>query len=180
MSDKIQSDEVALSDSYKQLMDHIKRNTDPYSNTVLLVDDERGIRKKVARDIGTFAPDVVVFEAANGAEALEKLLEIRLRFKRDPVLMVLDLNMPIMDGWAVIKHLKEEYESQGKPAGIPIVVLSSTSGEKGRFFSKQSVHDGHSGYTPLVAIAKEACIDKSRYDGAGEKSLLAWLGHFVK
>ena len=105
---------------------------------------------------------------------------IRMRFQRDPLLIVLDLNMPILDGWGVIKHLKEEYEGQGKPAGIPIVVLSSTSGEKGHFFGKQSVHDGHSGYTPLVAIAKEACVDKSRYDGAGEKSLMAWLGHFVK
>ena len=180
MTDNAKPDDVELSDDYKQMMDHIKRNTDPFSNTVLLVDDERGIRKKVARDIGAFAPDVVIFEAAHGAEALEKLLEIRLRFKRDPLLIVLDLNMPVMDGWAVIKHLKEEYESKGKPAGIPIVVLSSTSGEKGFLFSKQSVHAGHSGYTPLVAIAKDVCIDKSRYDGAGEKTLMSWLGHFVK
>jgi hypothetical protein len=45
--------------------------------------------------------------------------------------------------------------------------------------SKKSVHEGKSGYTPLVSIAKETCIEKSHYDAVGEKGLLAWLKFFM-
>ncbi len=87
--------------------------------------------------------------------------------------------MPVMDGWDVIKHLKKEYEADGRSSGIPIIVLSSTSGEKGLLL-KSSVHDGKSGYKPMVSIAKETCIDKSHYDATGQKGLTAWLEYFVK
>jgi hypothetical protein len=59
------------------------------------------------------------------------------------------------------------------------LVLSSTSGEKNSLLSKKSVHEGKSGYTPLVSIAKETCIDKSHYDTVGEKGFLAWLEFFM-
>lgn len=168
-------------DEYQLLIAAIKRNIDPRSNTVLLVDDERGIRAKVARDVRKFDPNIVIYEAANGKDGLEKLAVIRNNFLRDPLFIVLDLNMPVMDGWQFIEHLREEYQTKGLQAGIPIIVLSSTSGEKGRtIFTKQSVHHGKAGYTPLVSVAKEVCVDKSRYDVAGEKGLMTWLEYFCK
>ncbi len=170
---------VAGSDSYSGLIKEIERNFNPNNNTVLLVDDERGIRKRVARDVQAFDKNIVIYEASNGQEALQKLAQIRTTHSRDPLFIVLDLNMPIMDGWQVIKELKKDYESQGKEIGIPIIVLSSTSGEKGIFLTKSSVHDGKSGYNPLVSIAKEACIDKTKYD-TSEKGLVVWLKHFIK
>ena len=151
-----------LKKQYGELVATIKRNMDPRSNTVLLVDDERGIRMKVARDVKSFDPDIVVYEAANGKEALEKLAHIRKTHVRDPLFIVLDLNMPIMDGWEVVARLKEEYESKGRASGIPIIVLSSTSGEKSvAFVLKKSVHDSKSGYVPLVTVAKETCVDRA-------------------
>jgi two-component system, OmpR family, response regulator ResD len=165
---------------YLQLLESIRRHMDPASNTVLLVDDEKGIRMKVAREVREFDPNVVVFEASNGAEALETLNIIRAKYVRDPLLIVLDLQMPVMDGWEVIKRLKKEYDSKGQDAGIPIIALSSTSGEKNSLLSKKSVHDGKSGYTPLVSVAKESCVEKSHYDAEGEKGLLAWLKFFIK
>jgi CheY-like chemotaxis protein len=175
-----QTYEVDTTESYSDFVGNIKRNLDPNSNTVLVVDDERGIRMKLMRDIKAFDPSIVIYEAANGSEAMEKLKQIRGKYRRDPLFIILDLNMPIMDGWEVIRTLKKEYETAGKEEGIPILVLSSTSGEKGMLFSKQSVHDGKSGYTPLVSIAKEKCVDKRRYDATGEKSLINWIKHFLK
>jgi CheY-like chemotaxis protein len=180
MTEKQVDIESAEGDDYLQLLDSIKRHMDPASNTVLLVDDEKGIRMKVARDVKAFDPSMVIFEANNGAEALETLNLIRAKYVRDPLLIVLDLNMPVMDGWEVIKRLKKEYESKGQDTGIPIVALSSTSGEKSGLFSKKSVLEGKSGYTPLVSIAKESCMEKSHYDAVGEKGLLAWLKFFLK
>lgn len=165
--------------AYLELLESIKRNMDPASNTVLLVDDDKGIRMKVAREVKTFDPSIVVFEAANGEEALETINIIRSKYVRDPLFIVLDLNMPVMDGWEVIKRLKKEYESKGRDSGIPIVALSSTSGEKHSLLSKKSIHEGKSGYTPLVSVAKETCVEKSNYDAVGEKGLLAWLEFFI-
>ena len=171
--------DVEPGDNYKEFIEIVRRSLDPTSNTVLLVDDERGIRMKVARDVRRFDPTIVVHEASNGMEALEKLQHIRAKFRRDPLFIVLDLNMPVMDGWEVIKALKEDYQTQGKEQGIPIIVLSSTSGEKGGLFTRRTVHEGKTGYSPLVSIAKESCVDKTHYDATGEKSLMTWLKFFV-
>ena len=171
----------ALHKQYADFVESIRRNLDPTSNTALIVDDERGIRMMVARDIKAFDPRIVIHEAGNGKEALERLAHIRKHYLRDPLFIVLDLNMPIMDGWEVIAKLKEEYEKMGRLMGIPIIVLSSTSGEKNvAFILRKSVHDGKTGYTPLVTVAKETCADKRRYDAAGEKGLLNWLSYFVR
>lgn len=166
--------------NYKQLVDTIKKNFDPNSNHVLIVDDERGIRMKVARDVRGVDKNVVVHEAANGKEALEKLEFIRRTHRKDPLFIVLDLQMPIMDGWATISKLKEDYENAGKAAGVPIIVLSSSSGEKSfALIMKKSVHQGQTGYTPLVSIAKENCVDNSRYDASGQEGLMGWLEYFL-
>lgn len=180
MKDKSHDDIGMNQEDYLQLLECVKRHMDPSSNTVLLVDDEKGIRMKVSREVRAFDPSIVVFEAANGAEALETLNLIRAKYVRDPLLIVLDLQMPVMDGWEVIRKLKKEYESQGKDSGIPIIALSSTSGEKSGLLGKKSIHDGKSGYTPLVSVAKESCVEKSCYDAEGEKGLLAWLKFFMK
>ena len=178
---------------YLKFLRLIKKNLDPEKNTVLIVDDEKGIRKKIARDVRAFDRSVVVFEAANGVEALEMLNFIRTNYVRDPLLMVLDLNMPVLNGWDLIDMLKKEYESKGNAAGIPIIVLSSTSGktvgmpivvhsENGRkigMWGKKNVLEGKSGYAPLVTVAKERCVEKSYYDAVGKQGLLAWLEFFI-
>ena len=173
-------DSLAIRESYEQMVATIRRNLDPNSNTVLIVDDEKAIRKKVARDVRGCAPGLVIFEAGNGEDGLRKLADIRKQYVNDPLLIITDLNMPVMDGWEFIKRLREDYEGAGKKSGIPVVVLSSTSGEKSvALVMKKTVHEGKSGYVPLVTVAKETCADGSRYDAAGDQGLLAWLDHFV-
>jgi len=166
--------------SYSEFIATITKKLDPDANTVLLVDDEKGIRKTVARDVRKFAPDVQIHEAGNGKEALEELAKIRATHRRDPLFIVLDLNMPVMDGWDFIKALKQEYDEKGVTARVPIIVLSSTSGEKGLPFLKKSVHGNKTGYSPLITVAKEVCADSGRYDNVGERGLVAWLKHFAK
>ena len=56
-----------------------------------------------------------VVEAADGVEALLRVRDIV------PDLILMDLSMPLMDGWEVTRHLK----SDGRTMGIPIVVLSA-------------------------------------------------------
>ena len=45
---------------------------------------------------------------------------------------------------------------------------------------KKSVHGGKSGYQPLATVAKESCIDKTRYDTKEEQGLDKWLKYFLE
>ncbi len=165
---------------YETMVASIKHALDPDANAVLIVDDERGIRKSVSRSIKRTDPTIMLYEAENGLEGLQVLAQIREKHKKDPLLIVTDLHMPVMDGWQFIEELRKEYEAKGKKQGIPLIVLSSTTGEKGIAFFRKSVHGGKSGYHPLASVAKEVCLDPAKYDAFGEKGLVAWLRHFMK
>jgi CheY-like chemotaxis protein len=165
---------------YHNLIADIEKRMDPNQNAILIVDDERGIRKLVSRSIKRSGGNAVIYEAENGQDAIQKLEDIRRRHKKNPLFIVTDLNMPVMDGWDFIQHLQKEYEAQGKEQGIPVIVLSSTSGEKGFAFMKKSVHSGKAKYTPIVSVAKEVCMDPDRYDTSGEAGMMRWIKHFAR
>jgi two-component system chemotaxis response regulator CheY len=79
---------------------------------VLIVEDESPIREVIADVLEERGFQVL--PAANGAEALELLDTVR------PDVMVLDLLMPVMHGWAFMESYIEK--TDGHP--IPIVVVS--------------------------------------------------------
>jgi DNA-binding response OmpR family regulator len=58
-----------------------------------------------------------VFTAADGRSGLNKTTELT------PDALVLDLAMPIVDGWTVLKHVRES----SLTAHIPVVVVSAVS-----------------------------------------------------
>jgi CheY-like chemotaxis protein len=86
-------------------------------NLVFVVDDDEGIRE-VLRDI-LEAEGYRVATAANGREALAKLR----RDAESPCIILLDLMMPVMDGWA----FRGEQTREPALAAIPVVVLSADS-----------------------------------------------------
>lgn len=57
-----------------------------------------------------------VFEAEDGQQALEKARELR------PSLIVIDLNMPVLDGLETVKNLRER---EGPGEQIPIVAITA-------------------------------------------------------
>jgi two-component system, chemotaxis family, chemotaxis protein CheY len=70
----------------------------PFTGKILLVDDEPHIRKYlglIARGLGT----PVIIEAGNGVEALAKYQQ------ESPQLVLLDVNMPGMDGLEILAAL---------------------------------------------------------------------------
>jgi two-component system, OmpR family, response regulator CpxR len=67
----------------------------------LVVDDDAGIRVLVARVLSR--NDYQVDAARDGAEAIEQMLQ------HDYAVIVLDLMMPRIDGFAVIRYLIEHY-----------------------------------------------------------------------
>lgn len=60
-----------------------------------------------------------VFQARDGSQALTALTDIR------PVVVILDLNMPVLDGFGVLEHLRKTPHLRG----IPTMVLSARNFE---------------------------------------------------
>ena len=80
---------------------------------LLIVDDSQSVRIKVKRILVDAGYDVIT--ACDGLEAIEKLVE-------EPSLIVLDVNMPGLDGYGVCEKLRElgpKYDD------LPIVFLTS-------------------------------------------------------
>jgi len=166
--------------AYHNLIDSIKQRLEPDTKKcVLIVDDEMAIRKRIARDIKKTDATIQIIEAGNGLEAIQELKNIHATGEPEPIFIVLDLNMPLMTGWEFIEQLKQDYEQHNLKQGIPIIVLSSTSGETGFVFFKKSVHNQKSGYSPLITIAKESCIKPTKYSTQEQEGLMAWIKYFL-
>lgn len=81
---------------------------------ILVVEDDEGVREALSLIL-----DIEGYEAlaaSNGAEALRLLETIE-----PPCLILLDLMMPIMDGWTLAAQL----EKDDRFASIPIVFLTA-------------------------------------------------------
>ena len=87
---------------------------------VLIVDDSVTVRKVTSRLLERHGYDAQV--ATDGIDALEKLQEML------PEVIVLDIEMPRMDGFEVANHIRHNSRLQH----IPIVMITSRTGEKHR------------------------------------------------
>ncbi len=101
---------VAVLDMMEDLVEEQPKRERPL---VLVVDDEDNIRKVVGMRLKTAGFDII--EACNGVEAVEKSI------RNQPDLIVMDVMMPIMDGFEATKQIRSEL----KTAAIPIVMLTA-------------------------------------------------------
>jgi len=76
---------------------------------LLIVDDEEKMRQLLKIYL---AKDYQITEAANGKEAYEKIL------KEEYDLLILDIMMPVMDGWETLHRIKEISD-------VPILMLTA-------------------------------------------------------
>jgi len=83
------------------------------TKTVLTIDDSRAIRDMVSATLSGAGYRVI--EAENGSEGLKQL-------RADQVaLVIVDLNMPVMNGFDFILHARKD----PKGAGVPIIMLTT-------------------------------------------------------
>jgi CheY-like chemotaxis protein len=88
------------------------------ASRVLVVDDDFAVRRAVVRFLRT--EGLTVVEAANGEEALAKLREGGVS------VVVLDLRMPVMDGWT----FRRQQRLDRTIADIPIIIMSGADTER--------------------------------------------------
>jgi CheY-like chemotaxis protein len=82
------------------------------SGTALVVDDDEAARMRLASMLGQEGWSVI--EAADGRQALERLADV------EPDLILLDLQMPVLDGFGFLNELR------ARPGGmeVPVVVVT--------------------------------------------------------
>ncbi|MGH7655195.1 MAG: ATPase, T2SS/T4P/T4SS family [Gemmatimonadaceae bacterium] len=100
-----------------QLVDEDNANSNGHSRKVLLVEDEDALRR-VLKDL-LEREGFTVFEAADGVKALDEI------DRAAPDIVVLDLNLPRLDGYGVLSHLR------ARPATVdlPVIVLTAKGDE---------------------------------------------------
>jgi two-component system, cell cycle response regulator DivK len=117
---------------------------DPKTWIVLVVDDERDNLEVVAESLEFNG--AVTKTAKNGAAAIEMLQTFK------PNIILMDLSMPVMDGWETRRRIKDNPETQH----IPILALSAhaMSGDKER-----AIAAGFDGYLTkpinVLTLAKD-------------------------
>jgi CheY-like chemotaxis protein len=84
------------------------------AHSILLVEDDDFIRQEISEALEDEGYRVAT--AAHGKEALAILAE-----GARPSVVLLDLMMPVMNGWEFLKAFKKE----DKFSGIPVVILSA-------------------------------------------------------
>ena len=102
---------------------------------ILLVDDKRDVLQPLAEGLRASDGEFEVFTAENGKRALEIF---RAGHKID--FLVTDIEMPVMDGFKLLAHVKKDYPT------IPAIVLTG--------------HITHKIKEQLKAIGDFVCIQK--------------------
>jgi CheY-like chemotaxis protein len=93
--------------------DHRRHGTAPHC-PVLIVEDDADLREMMAQLLTLEGYGTVT--ASNGREALRLLHEAAM-----PKVILLDLMMPVMDGW----EFRRQQQADATIAGLPVIVLSA-------------------------------------------------------
>ncbi|MDH2917215.1 MAG: response regulator [Gallionella sp.] len=92
---------------------------------IMVVDDSLTVRKITTRLLERAG--YLVVTAKDGVDALEQLMEI------SPDLMLLDIEMPRMDGFELAKRLRQD----SKTKALPIIMITSRTADKHRNFAME-------------------------------------------
>ena len=120
----------------------------------ILIADDHAIMRKGIRSVLESRHDIEVYEVENGKEAIDRTHELR------PELIILDVSMPVLDGFSAAREIKKSYPQ------IPILIFSL---DRTEMFTEVAKKIGVNGYlskndvgeTLLKAV--EAALNKQTF-----------------
>lgn len=137
------------------------------NKTVLMVDDEERMRLLIEAYLKREGLKVLLAE--NGEEALRK-------FKENHVdLVVLDIMMPLMDGWTVCRELR-------KISNVPIIMLTARGEDEDQLLGFQLGTDSYvtKPVSPKILVAKiKALLRRTYYDEINQVKDNTYDGLFI-
>lgn len=133
------------------------------SRYILIVDDEQRMRKLIKDFL--IAKGYNILEAEDG----EKALEIFEKNKSKIELILLDVMMPKLDGWSVLRQIRQESK-------VPIIMLTARGEEQDELFGFELGVDEYISkpFSPKILVARvEAILKRTIKD---EKNLSNYGG----
>ncbi len=128
---------------------------------ILLIDDNRDDAELTREALSEAAPHVGMTWAADGLEAMG-LLRDGLR----PDVILLDLNMPRMDGRETLRQIKADPDL----APLPVIILSTSDADRDVIETYRSRATAFMVKPVIIDDLIEALRDMTRF----------WLGHHVR
>ncbi len=128
---------------------------------IMIVDDEDRMRKLV-RDFLT-KEGYLVIEAANGEEAVDLFFS-----QKDIALLLLDVMMPKMDGWQVVREIRQYSK-------VPIIMLTARGDERDELMGFDLGVDEYISkpFSPKILVARVNAVLRRSGAGAQEDTLEA-------
>ena len=124
------------------------------NNCILVVDDEQRMRKLI-KDFLT-AKGYSILEAEDG----EKALQVYEENKSKITLILLDVMMPKLDGWSVLRQIRQESK-------VPIIMLTARGEEQDELFGFELGVDEYISkpFSPKILVARvEAILKRTQGD----------------
>ena len=119
------------------------------NNCILIVDDEQRMRKLIKDFLQ--AKGFSILEAEDGEKALEVYEENRNKI----TLILLDVMMPKLDGWSVLRQIRQESK-------VPIIMLTARGEEQDELFGFELGVDEYISkpFSPKILVARVEAILK--------------------
>ena len=117
--------------------------------TILIADDESRMRKLIKDFLK--AKQYTILEAEDG----EKALEVYEKNKNQINLILLDVMMPKLDGWSVLRHIRQESK-------VPVIMLTARGEEQDELFGFELGVDEYISkpFSPKILVARIGAILK--------------------
>lgn len=119
------------------------------NNCILIVDDEARMRKLIKDFL--VAKGYSILEAEDG----EKALEVFEENKNKITLILLDVMMPKLDGWSVLRQIRQDSK-------VPIIMLTARGEEQDELFGFELGVDEYISkpFSPKILVARVEAILK--------------------
>ena len=119
---------------------------------ILVVDDESRMRKLLKDFLS--AKGYHILEAEDGEKALDVFAENRNKIK----LVLLDVMMPKLDGWSVLRKIRQE-------SNLPVIMLTARGEEQDELFGFELGVDEYIAkpFSPKILVARVEAILKRVY-----------------
>ncbi len=119
---------------------------------ILIVDDESRMRKLLKDFLS--AKGFQILEAEDGEKAIEVFEENRNKIK----LILLDVMMPKLDGWSVLRKIRQE-------SNLPVIMLTARGEEQDELFGFELGVDEYISkpFSPKILVARVEAILKRVY-----------------
>ena len=119
---------------------------------ILVVDDESRMRKLLKDFLST--KGYLILEAEDGEKAIDIFVENRNKIK----LVLLDVMMPKLDGWSVLRKIRQE-------SNLPVIMLTARGEEQDELFGFELGVDEYISkpFSPKILVARVEAILKRVY-----------------